>query len=155
MPQKKIQTFHCEPACPLSNAQGLAVVVFDPEGGSPPTKSHYFFVETSAAELSLRLGDAETARTCLFNLSDEQLEIPEPVWLIEFDAAHVYPGMDRVDWSCIDNPMEARAGSILPGSENPGSWPFIIFLIGRQSCINSSSNSLFPCECPPSSATAA
>jgi thymidylate kinase len=104
MPQKKIQTSTVNLLARLVCPRGSRVVVYDPEGRLTADESHYFFVETSASELSLRLGDAETPRTCLFNLSDEQLEFPEPAWLVEFDASHVYPGMDRVEWSCIDNP---------------------------------------------------
>jgi thymidylate kinase len=103
MPQKKIQSSTVHLLARLVCPRGSRVVVYDPEGRLTADESHYFLIETSAADLSRRLADGAAA-TCVFNLSDEQVNIPTPGWLIEFDAFDTYPGMDSRTWSYIDNP---------------------------------------------------
>jgi thymidylate kinase len=104
MPQKKIQTSTLNLLARLICPKGSRVVVYDPESQLTVNESHYFFVENSAADLSRRLDGADTPRTCVFNLSNEQVNIPTPGWLVEFDAFDTYTGMDSRTWSYINNP---------------------------------------------------
>ena len=53
---------------------------------------------------AVRLGGAETERTCLFNLCEEPLDVPPAGWLIEFDVCRTYPGMNSTTWRHITNP---------------------------------------------------
>jgi thymidylate kinase len=103
MPQKKIQLSTVNLLARLVCPRGSRVVVYDPEDRLTDNASNLLFPETSAADLSRRLAEGAAA-TCVFNLSNEQLDIPTPGWLIEFDAFDTYPGMQSRTWSYIDNP---------------------------------------------------
>src|ERR1700744_2421077 len=119
MPQKNIQTSTLNLLARLICPKGSRVFVSDPENRLNANEAHYFFLEGSAADLSGRLEAAATsatdtlgtgtpwarsAATCVFNLSNEQLNITTPGWLVEFDAFDTYPGMDSRTWSYINSP---------------------------------------------------
>ena len=104
MTQKKIQTSTLNLLARLICPRGSRVVVYDPQARLSVNEAHFFLTEVSAADLPGRLAGAEAIRTCLFNCSNEQLDPPAVGWVVEFDASRTYPGMDRVDWSYIDNP---------------------------------------------------
>jgi len=103
MSQKKIQSSTVNLLAHLICPRGSRIVVYDPEGRLFADESHFFFLETSAADLSRRLAGAAAAVTCVFNLSEGQLNTPTPGWLVEFDAFDAYPGMDSRTWSYINN----------------------------------------------------
>jgi thymidylate kinase len=103
MPQKKIQSSTVNTLAHLICPRSSRIVVYDPQGRLTANESHYFFLETSVADLSRRLTDSAAA-TCVFNLSEEQLTTPTPDWLVEFDAFDTYPGTDSRTWNYIDNP---------------------------------------------------
>jgi thymidylate kinase len=104
MRQKKIQSSTVNLLARLICPRDSRVVVYDPQSRLTPDEPHCFFLETSATDLSRRLGGAGAASTtCVFNLSEGQMNIPTPGWLVEFDAFDYYPGMDSRTWSYINN----------------------------------------------------
>jgi thymidylate kinase len=103
MPSKKIQLSTVNLLARLICPRGSRIIVYDPANQLTGNESGLFYLETAAADLTRRLADGADA-SCVFNLSNEQLNIPTPGWLIEFDAFDSYPGMDSRTWSYIDNP---------------------------------------------------
>jgi hypothetical protein len=85
-------------------AKGTAVIVYDPKRLLVRDESFSFSLEDSCTGLLRRIEATDPANTCLFNLSEDELTIPTPGWLVEFDGGYTYPGMDSVTLSFINNP---------------------------------------------------
>jgi hypothetical protein len=90
--------------CRLICPEGTTIIVFDPDRHLAADESFCFSLETSFIGLLRRLAETAPANTCLFNLSDMELAVSPPRWLIEFDGSYDYPGMEILDWSVVNNP---------------------------------------------------
>lgn len=84
-------------------AKGTEVIVYDPKRLLVHDGSFSFSLEETCAGLLRRMDTMDLANTCLFNLSEDELAIPAPGWLVEFDGGYMYPGMESVTLSCINN----------------------------------------------------
>lgn len=96
-------------------AKRTAVIIYDPRRLLVQDESFSFSLEETFAGLSRRLEATDPANTCLFNLSEEELAIPAPAWLVEFDGGYTYPGMESVTLSFI-NDKDGSPGWIYPST---------------------------------------
>jgi hypothetical protein len=84
-------------------AKGTEVLVYDPMRLLVHDGALSFSLEETCASLLRRMDKMDLSNTCLFNLSEDELVIPTPGWLVEFDGGYMYPGMESVTLSCINN----------------------------------------------------
>jgi thymidylate kinase len=84
--------------------EGTAVIIYDPGKLLVHDEFTDFTLEFSHSDLAHRLEPAARATTCVFNLSEDELTVPVPGWLIEFNGGYSYPGMDNQTWNIINNP---------------------------------------------------
>ena len=90
--------------CRLICPEGTTIVVFDPNRLLVRDESFCFSLEGSFMSLLRRMAETDHANICLFNLSDMELGVSPPRWLIEFNGCYDYPGMEILDWSMVNNP---------------------------------------------------
>jgi len=84
-------------------AKGAGVIVYDPKRLLIHDESSSFNLEETSYGLLRRIEATDPANTCLFNLSEDELTIPAPGWLVEFDGGYAYPGMKSVELSFVSN----------------------------------------------------
>jgi hypothetical protein len=84
-------------------AKGAEVIVYDPRRLLIHDESSSFSLEETCSGLLRRMGATDPANTGLFNLSEDELVIPTPGWLIEFDGGYTYPGMESLALSFVNN----------------------------------------------------
>jgi thymidylate kinase len=84
--------------------QGTPVIVYDPEKLLVRDEKPDFTLACSPADLVHRLSSTSQAGSCVLNLSNDELAIPLPGWLVEFNGGYSYPGMESQTWSVINNP---------------------------------------------------
>jgi thymidylate kinase len=84
--------------------EGTVIIVFDPDRLLVRDESFCFSPEGSFMGLLRRMAETDPANTCLFNLSDMELAVSPPRWLIEFNGSYDYSGMESLDWSVVNNP---------------------------------------------------
>ena len=84
-------------------AKGASVIVYDPKRLLVRDESFSFSLEESCTGLLRRMEATDPANTCLFNLSEDELAVPAPGWLVEFDGGYTYPGMESMTLSFINN----------------------------------------------------
>jgi hypothetical protein len=89
--------------CRLICPEGTTIIVFDPDRVLVRDESFCFSPEGSFMGLLRRMAETDPANTCLFNLSDMELAVSPPRWLIEFNGGYDYPGMEILDWSVVNN----------------------------------------------------
>ncbi len=79
------------------------VIVYDPKRLLIHDESSSFSLEETRSGLVRRMEATNPANTCLFNLSEDELAIPTPGWLVEFDGGYTYPGMQSLVLSVVTN----------------------------------------------------
>jgi hypothetical protein len=84
-------------------AKGAEVIVYDPNRLLIHDESSSFSLEDTCSGLLGRIEATDPANTCLFNLSEDELAIPAPGWLVEFDGGYTYPGMQSLALSIVNN----------------------------------------------------
>ena len=83
--------------------KGTEVIVYDPKRLLIHDESSSFSLEETRTDLLRRMVGTDPANICLFNLSEDELMILTPGWLVEFDGGYTYPGMESLTLSFVNN----------------------------------------------------